>query len=344
MKALWCNEPGKMVFEDRPDPFPGPGRVRLKVLATAVCGSDKKTFIKGQRFGGGKRISGHEFVGIVDLAGEGTDAANLGKRMCAYPVPYCNDCEECRAGYVNLCRNRSYIGGRDYDGGFAEYVIVPENMLLEVPDRVTDLEAAMTEPFAVALHAVNQAGGRSLKGKTLVIYGTGPVGFFALEAAKVCEVDRVIVVGRTECKLRLAMLHGAYATINTCGKSAEELRSELFRINGGTGADAVIDAIGMESSLNEALLLCRPHGRVAVVGMMNDRFPVDMGIVIRNELSVTGSYTYVTEMLESLQLMGSGNVSIGYIANPVAPLSEGPAVFKKLIEKPNECIKAVFIP
>lgn len=344
MKALWCESAGIVRYGEKPDPVPPPGWVRLKILAASVCGSDKNVYKNGRKYKVDRRVSGHEFVGVVDMLGEGVSPERMGRRVCVYPQLYCKECDACKAGAINICENRRFIGGRDFDGGFAEYAIAPEYVLLDVPDNVSDIEAAMAEPFAVGLHAVNLAGGRDLRGKTLVIYGTSPIGLFAMEGARFYGVGKIIMLGRVPDKLALVKAHGADAVINARGKTMEELREEVLRANGGKGADAVIDAICLDSTLECAMHFCRPHGVISVVGLTKDVCQLDFRYLIQNELTVVGSYTYTTEMQDCLEMLGSGKVSTTYIADPVAPLSSGIEVFKKLAEKPDECLKAVFLP
>lgn len=344
MKALWFESPGAARYGDRPDPTPPEGWVRLRILAASVCGSDKSAYKHGRRYKADKRISGHEFVGVIDKIGAGVSNRKIGQRVCAYPQLFCGACDECRAGNINTCAHRKFIGGRDYDGGFAEYVVVPECALIDVPEHVSDIEAAMAEPFAVGLHAVNLAGGAALKGKTLVIYGTSPIGLFALESAKYYGVEKTIMLGRVPKKLELAKAHGAFAVINARDKAAEALRDEVMALTEGKGADAVVDAVCMDFTLKCAMSFCRPHGIISVVGLTQDVCSIGMRDLIRSELTLVGAYTYTTEMQDCLQMLESGRVSTSYIADPVVPLSEGVEIFKKLAEKPDECLKAVLIP
>lgn len=344
MKALWCEAARDVRYGEKPDPTPPAGWVRIKVLAASVCGSDKSVYKNGRSYKVDRRVSGHEFVGVIDQLGEGVTGRKLGQRVCVYPQLYCGECDPCKAGYINLCESRQFIGGRDFDGGFAEYSMAPEYALIDVPENVSDIEAAMAEPFAVALHAVNLAGGPALKGKTLVIYGTSPIGLFALESAKYYGAEKIIMLGRVPEKLALAKEHGATAVIHARGKSPEMLRDEVMALTDGKGADAVVDAVCMESTLASSMYFCRPRGIISVVGLGTDVFPLNFRYMIRNELTVVGAYTYVTEIQDSLRMIAEGGISTEYIANPVASLSEGIEVFQKLADRPDECLKAVLIP
>lgn len=343
MKALWIDAPKKVRYGDLPIPALQPGWVRLKVLAASVCGSDLNVYKFGRSYQIEKRVSGHEFVGIIEEAADASSLWKAGQRVIAYPQVYCHECEDCKEGYFNTCQNRKYIGGRDYDGGFAEYVAVPESCLLAVPDYVSDIAACFTEPFAVSLHAINQAGGEKLKGKTVAIYGAGPIGLFAMEAAKYYGVRQIIMLDLVQERLDIAKEHGATDVILASAPS-EEIRSRVLEFTEGRGVDAVVDAVCIAPTIENDLHFCKPHGTIAVVSIPKAPCPVDFLYAVRNELKLVGSYTYNTEMADCLKILESGRISVEYIADPIVPLEKGPEAFEKLAERPNECLKAVLLP
>ncbi len=343
MKALWIESAGTVRYGELPDPMPPAGWVRLKILAASVCGSDLNVYKFGRQYHVEKRVSGHEFAGVIDQVGDKTSKWKVGQRVCVYPQLYCGVCEDCKEGSINMCGHRKFIGGRDYNGGFAEYAVVPEYVLMEVPESVSDIEAAMAEPFAVGLHAVNQAGGPRLKGKTLVIYGAGPIGLFAMEAAKYYGVKQIIMLDMVEEKLKIAREHGA-TDIIPAAESAEMLQEKVMELTGQRGADAVVDAVCLDVTINNSMHFCRPHGIISVVGLAKANCTVDFRYLVSHELTITGSYTYTTEMQDCLKILESGAVKTEYIANPVVSLQDGVETFEKLVKKPEECLKAVFIP
>ena len=343
MKALWIESAGVVRYGDLPDPTPPAGWVRLKILAASICGSDLNAYRSGRKHTGEKKVSGHEFVGVIDMIADKNSPWKLGQRVCVYPCVYCGTCEECREGHINMCLNKQYIGGRTHNGGFAEYTIVPESMLIAVPETISDIDAAMVEPFAVGLHALNQAGGASLKGKRIAIYGSGAIGLFTLESAKYYGVKQIIVVNRSPEKLAIAKAHGATDVV--CAKDKPEIVQEKVRqLSGGRGVDAVVDTVGIEVSIDSAMRFCKPHGTVSVVGMGSSNNMVDFRYLLANELTLVGSYTYTTEMEDCVKILAGGHVSISYIANPGAPLSKGSEVFEKMANKSSEYLKAVFLP
>ena len=158
MKAWVLEDIGKIQYKKVSKPRIGEHEVLVEVKAAGICGSDIPRIYQT----GAHRmplIPGHEFAGRVVQTGENTDAKWQNKRVGIFPLIPCRSCIACRKGQYELCRNYSYLGSRQ-DGGFAEYVAVPESNLIELPETVSYEEAAMLEPMAVACHALRRVGCR----------------------------------------------------------------------------------------------------------------------------------------------------------------------------------------
>ena len=158
MKAWVLEDIGKIQYKEVSKPLPGEHEVLVEVKAAGICGSDIPRIYQT----GAHRmplIPGHEFAGRVVQTGENTDAKWQNKRVGIFPLIPCHNCVACQKGQYELCRNYSYLGSRR-DGGFAEYVAVPECNLIELPENVSYEEAAMLEPMSVACHAPRRVTGR----------------------------------------------------------------------------------------------------------------------------------------------------------------------------------------
>ena len=171
MKACVLYGIGDLRYEDVENPRPYPGQVLVRVDACGVCGSDiPRVFQKGTyRF---PTIPGHEFSGTVLQCGEGVDARWVGKQVVVFPLIPCRKCVSCQAARYALCEDYGYLGSRS-DGAFAEYVVAPEWNLTPVPPGVSQEAAALTEPAAVAVHALRRAG---VDAGDAVMISHGPVG------------------------------------------------------------------------------------------------------------------------------------------------------------------------
>src|ERR1043165_5978855 len=178
MKALVLKEYKRFSFEDVPDPKPGPGEVLVAVRACGICGSD----VHGMDGSTGRRqppiIMGHEAAGIIAATGKAVHGWDPGDRVTFDSTIYCGQCEFCRRGWINLCEKRRVLGVscEEYrqNGAMAEIVAVPEHILHRLPNGLSFEQAALTEPFAIALHAVRRA---NITGKAAaVIVGAGMIG------------------------------------------------------------------------------------------------------------------------------------------------------------------------
>ncbi len=152
MKALRLYAPGDLRLEDVPIPFPKPDEVLVRVLACGVCGSDIPRIFEHGTYKY-PLVPGHEFSGIIEKVGSETGKDWVGRHVVIYPLIPCRQCSSCYSGLYTQCLNYDYLGSRR-DGGFAEYVTVPRSNIIPAPDGVPGMLSAMTEPCAVALHAV----------------------------------------------------------------------------------------------------------------------------------------------------------------------------------------------
>ena len=175
MKAYVLHGIGDLRYEDWPKPELRPGWALVKVLAAGICSSDiPRIFTKGTYHF--PTIPGHEFCGRVEAVHDGGDSGWVGKRVGVFPLIPCRKCPSCQQGQYETCGHYDYLGSRR-DGGFAEYAAVPVWNLIELPDTVSDIQGALLEPAAVALHAVKRA--EIAAGDSVCVVGTGAIGLLA---------------------------------------------------------------------------------------------------------------------------------------------------------------------
>ncbi len=205
MNALVLHAVGDARFEQIPRPKPATGEALVRVAFCGICGSDlPRTFVKGTyRF---PTVCGHEFAGVVESCGEGVTQVAPGDRVVVFPLLWCGKCAACERGNFVQCSNYDYFGSRR-DGALAEYVAAPVRNLVRVPEGVSLEAASMTEPAAVALHALKRAGGGFI-GQSVVIFGAGPIGLMAAQLARVMGAAQVILFDLVARKLAMAVRLG----------------------------------------------------------------------------------------------------------------------------------------
>lgn len=324
MKAYVLHAPNDLRYQEVDIPQCRPGWVIVRVKAAGICSSDiPRIFVKGTyRF---PTIPGHEFSGVVVRTASAEDQKWEGKRVGVFPLIPCRQCEQCGKKRYELCTHYDYIGSRR-DGGFAEYVAVPAWNLVELPNAVSYEDAALMEPFAVALHAVKQANIRP--GSSVAVVGSGMIGFAAAQWAMHMGAACVCVVGRSEAKRELA-------------KKIPGLR---FASNPGEEFDTVIEAVGTDESICSAIGLVKASGCLVLMGNPAGDIVLPQDIywrILRKQLCAIGTWnsgyqcgadsdwTRVRDALASGQLITQPLITHRF---PQEQLADGLDLMKKHLE------------
>ncbi len=256
MRAVVSRTPGELVVADVPEPHAGPGRAVLRVLSCGICGSD--LHLHQHKLLGPGAIMGHEFCGeVVEPAG----ALKTGERVCAIPNFSCGTCDRCRSGLGFYCATQEPIGLGLPNGGFAEYVAIAAHEAVRVPASVSAELAALTEPLAVGLHAVNAS--RMRRGERCLVVGAGPIGLSIALWARHFGAREVIVSERAAGRRALAERLGATRVVDPLH---EDLAAALERSAPG-GPDVVFEAVGAPGLIDECMSRVRFRGRVVVAGV-----------------------------------------------------------------------------
>lgn len=304
---------GDLRIEDVPEPRPAEGEVLIEVTYNGLCGTDATEYSKGPmmvplttRHAGsghlGPTILGHEFVGRVVAAGTGAEAWMDQRVACGAGVS-CGTCAWCRRGRTNLCASY-YTLGLSTHGGLAERVCAPVSTLAEIPSDLGDVEAALAQPLAVGLHAVNRSGAEP--GDTIVIMGAGAIGSFIL--AGLHEHDgEIVVIDIDAQRLAAAKSLGASRTLQvTADMSTTDIADEV-----GHPVDIVVESAGAPGSAARALDLVARGGRVLLVGLAKEPQPLALAGVVLREVDITTTVAHVcsTDLPRSLELLRKAPLS-----------------------------------
>ena len=287
MNALVLHAVGDARFERVPRPEPHAGEVLVRVGFCGVCGSDiPRTFVKGTYHF--PTICGHEFAGTVEACGEDVEGYAPGDRVVVFPLLWCGRCASCELGNYVQCSDYDYYGSRR-DGAFAEYVAVPPQNLIPVPDGVSLEAASMTEPAAVALHALKRAGG-GFVGESVVIFGAGPIGLICAQWARMMGAARVILFDLVAEKLAMAGRLGFELAFDPRRVDPLQKVRELTR---GYGAEVCVEGAGVPITLNQAIAAARVGGRVVILGNPSADVTIPASLIsqaMRRELDVLGTW------------------------------------------------------
>ncbi len=331
MRAVVSRAPGELVVESVPDPTPGPGQVVLRVSACGICGSD--LHLHQHRFLPPGAILGHEFCGeAMETAG----TLRAGTLLCAIPNLSCGACERCRSGLGAYCTKQTPIGLGLPNGAFAEYVAVAAHEIVRVPEGVDRELAALVEPLAVGLHAVNAS--RLRRGERCLVIGAGPIGLAIALWARHFGAREVIVSERAPGRRALAEKLGATGVADP---QREDLPALLEQKAPG-GADVVFEAVGAPGLIEESLARARFRGRVIVAGvcMGPDSLRPVQGIAKEAALQFVLAYErddfqYTLDMLEQGRIdpapLITDRIALGGVPGAFAALAAPQAQGKVLV-------------
>lgn len=282
MKAAVLHAIGDLRIEDIATPTPGPGEVLVRVKSCGICGSDvPRVFSKGTYHF--PTVCGHEFAGTVASA---SDLA-VGTPVTVFPLLWCGKCTECERGAYARCEDYGYLGSRS-DGGFAEYVVAPRRNLLPLPAGVSLEEGAMTEPAAVALHAIKRANLQA--GESVAVLGAGPIGLMVAQWARAMGAARVIVCDIAPASLALARELGFDLTVDS--KSCDPV-TRIAELTGGRGADVTVEAAGVPATFTAAVGAAAAAGRVVMLGNPSGDVTLPAKLIsqiMRRELALLGTW------------------------------------------------------
>lgn len=344
MRAVVLNGPGDVTVERVDDPsLPGDDGMIVKVERTAICGSDLHLY-KGHLGAPGVRL-GHEFIGEVIETGSDVRTARVGDRVLVSGVTACGRCAGCRTGNPVRCVSGSRVFGTDLTlpGGQAEAVAVPaaDFSSRAIPDGVTPEQAVLlTDILPTAFIGVQRA--EVHPGDTVVVIGQGPVGTLALQCAQLCGAARVIAVDRDPARLDHARSLGA-VPVDASGGGAV---TSVYELTGGRGADCVIEAVGADESITDALMMCRAEGTVSIMGVnLNMAFPFPMPVALLRNLTIRVAIAAIPTTWDALiPLVQEGRIQPEGVFTHRLPLAEAPAAYSMFSNHEDGCLKVLLDP
>lgn len=285
MRAVVLQGEREVSVDDVPDAgVPGPDGLLLRVDRTAICGSDLHLY-HGPMVRPGVRL-GHEFVGTVEDVGSDVVTVHKGDRVLVSGVIGCGRCTACRAGDPVVCRNngmQTFGTSLELAGGQAEAVAVPaaDASVLAIPEGITDEQAVLLTDILPTGYLGAQRADIS-PGDVVVVIGLGPVGVFALQCAQLHGPSRILAVDMVPERLARAEQLGAEPIDATGGDTV----AKVYEATGGWGADSVIEAVGADQSVTDAILCAAPGATVSVIGVnLNLALPYPMPIALMKRLT-----------------------------------------------------------
>ena len=341
MKWVAYAGPGRMELREAPGPTPGAGEVVVKVSYCGICGSDLHEYASQgpslRAAGVFQPVMGHEFTGLVSAVGREVTSHREGDPVVVHPGGSCGKCYYCDRGLANLCADQQGTGYRRA-GAYAEYCVVRADQALSLPGENWLETAALTEPFGVAMRAVNRGGMRP--GETVFIAGGGPIGLLATIAAKRKGAGMVIVSEPAESRRDLAKSLGADEVVDPAKAASLRVR-ELTK---GLGADLAIEAVGIVPTMDDCIAATRRGGRIVVAGAFEVPYSMALLNLLVQEQSIIGTFGYNEEFSQARDLITSGEVDVSPLISRTVSLDALPATFEEITNDRNKYQKVLVRP
>jgi len=307
---------GRISLDDVPRPERRGGEVLVRVRSAAICGTDREN-LEGP---GQATIPGHENAGEV-VAVDRSARINVGDRVAINCHVTCGSCEHCRRGDLYFCDELQVIGF-DRDGGYAEFVTVPEVCCMPLPDDISFAAGSLlVDMLGTAFRAVKRA--QVLPGDQVAVWGAGPIGLGALLVASWFGA-RVAIVDRNEARLRLAQELGAALALNLVN---DNVRPALRAWTQGRGLDVAFDCVGSEVVAHQALEAVKKRGTFVVVGVSHTLTLNPWEHLICRELTIFGTRNFNTAEFEEMIALLRRGLPLEQVVTHRFPLAEAEAAF-----------------
>ena len=331
MKSIVYNSAQDVSFEQKSIPEIAAGEVLIKVAYVGICGSDMNIYQGAHPRAKAPLVMGHEFSGTVV---KGHPTLPPGTPVTVYPLLSCGHCEPCLNGYAHVCNTLRLIG-IDCDGGMAEYVKVPADKVLAIPQNLSLKLGAFIEPLAVGVHAVRRSGYKP--GDRAVVFGAGPIGLCVATCLKYFGASSVILVEANPYRLGVAKKLG-FTTIDAAN---EDVREKIRDYTSGSNADFAFDCAAHPSVQTVLMDVLKVQGTAVIVGSYKKPPEVDLLKVEFKELTVIGIRVYERRDFEiATRILESEFIDFNLLLSESTP-EQAPGVFQDLLKGSNT-IKMLF--
>lgn len=285
MKAMALTGPGRMDIIEVPAPvICADTDVLLKVEMVGVCGSDVHYYETGQIGSQVVKypfILGHECAAVVEEIGSGVKDISVGERVVIEPAIVCHKCDQCRLGRENTCRNLKFLGcPGQISGCLCEYIVMPQECCFAVGENLSLEQSVLCEPLAIGLYSVKQAELKT--GCDIAVLGTGPIGLSCIVMANKAGIRSCYATDKVDRRLDIAVEAGSVGLNPQNSNIVEQILKQV-----PLGVDAVFECAGQQETIDQAVELLKPGGRLILIGIpRNDRISMTIDKIRRKEITV----------------------------------------------------------
>lgn len=340
MKVCVLTGKQKLEWVEREIPQPGKGELQIKLEYVGVCGSDLHFYQEGQLANwtlDGPLALGHEPGGVVTAVGEGVEGFEIGDKVSIEPAVPCGECEDCRKGNYNLCKNIKMLAiPGERDGVNAEYCTHNASMCYKLPKQMSTLEGAMIEPLAVGMHATELSNAKI--GETAIVLGSGCIGLCTIMSLKARGVSEIYVADVMDKRLEKALEVGAARVFNSRRESIEEFAKTLP----GGGADQVYECAGNRVTTLQTCRLIKRAGKVTLVGVSPEPvLELDIATLNAMEGTIYSVYRYRNLWPKAIAAVSSGAIPVKDIVSHEFDFKDCEEAIEYSLKHKDEVIKSV---
>ncbi|MCT4507700.1 MAG: alcohol dehydrogenase catalytic domain-containing protein [Tepidibacter sp.] len=326
MKGAMFLEPGKIEVQNVNIPKIKENEVLVKIKYCGICGTDMHIYNGVYSKDKLPLIAGHEFSGTIESVGSNVKRFKGGEKVVADINFSCGTCFYCRQNQPLMCEQMEQLGIH-INGAFAEYVVIPEHMIYEIPGDMDLKDAALLEPISCVVRSAKQYNIKFAE--SVVIIGDGAIALIHVQMAKICGAAPIIVIGLDDNRMEKAKELGADYVI----KSGEGMYDEVKRLTEGRGGDVVIESVGIPVTYDQTFKLVRPGGRIVAFGLANEDCAVKYKPfeVIIKELSMVGTVAGAkNDLAESITLVKHNRFNLEDYKTTVVKLNDIAQAFERL--------------
>jgi len=325
MKQAIMTAPGSIKFREVDRPTPRDHEALIQVRRIGVCGSDIHVFHGLHPYTGYPVVQGHEVSGLVAEVGRQVEGLSPGDQVTFTPQVTCGTCYPCRHGMAHICESLKVMGFQT-GGAAQEYFAVDAQKVLQVPEHVSLDQAAMVEPIAVAVHALARGG--HIGGKQVLVLGAGTIGNLVAQVAQASGAKAVMITDISDYKLDKARGCGIHFVVNP---GREDLGQAILRDFGPGRADLILECVGVQETITDAVENARKGTSIVVVGVFGGKPEVDLGLVQDRELSLVGTLMYQKRDYErAIELVADGKLCLDEMITHHFPFEDYLAAYQAI--------------
>ena len=337
MKQQIMTSPGEIDFINIPIPKLKEDEVLVKIMRIGVCGSDIHVYYGKHPYTDYPVTQGHEVSGKIEKFGSKIQGFKPGDKVTIQPQVVCGQCYPCTHDKYHICDNLEVMGFQT-TGAASEFFAVDSAKVIKLPDEMTYEEGAMIEPCAVAVHAVLKGG--DVTNFNVLVLGAGPIGNLVAQSAKALGAKAVIITDISDFRLGVAKEVGIDFTINP---AKLDLSEEIIKAFGPDKADLIIECVGANETINDAITNARKGTDIIVVGVFSDKPTIDLGFIQDRELRVGGNMMYQTsDYIKAIELVHSKKILLEPLMSTHFSFEDYNKAYKFIEDKKDKVMK-VFI-